>query len=389
MNTQWTATRSVVLAASAMLAAGAMLATSAALAAPPDSSAAASPGADEVGQWYLTPQAGGTFVDSDRHVDDAPYYGVAIGSNLSEDWSAELNIITGHHDGEHGAPDLRITAVSADALRVFDRDAIFSPFLTAGLGFIVDNSVLGTARTNLLAQAGAGLLIHAWQSGDGSSTFDVRPQFKVRFDDLTYGHPLDVLVGVGFQFGFGAPVTQHAEAAPPPPPVAAASPPPPPPPPPAPPPAPVRQVNPKCPYVPPGVAVDAEGCPLRGSITLEGVHFATNSSMLTPESSAVLDPVAASLRAHPRLRIEVQGHTDGVASQAYNLKLSQARADSVRDYLVAHGVDAAELTAKGYGKLRPIATNKTAAGRALNRRVVLVVLENPGDVEVKQGSSNR
>ncbi len=372
------------------LAAGAALVAGAALAASPDTSTGASPGttpgADEVGQWYVTPELGGTFVDTDRDVNNAPYYGIALGKNLDEDWSAELDAVTGNDGGKQGTPGLRITAVSANVLRVLDRDSILSPFLSAGIGVIIDNPVAGSSHDDLMAQIGAGFLVHAWQSEDGSRTFDLRPQITARFDDLSYGHPLDVLVGFGFQFSFGAPVTRHVEAAPPPPPVAAAPPPPPPPPPPAPPPA---QPNPKCPNVPPGVAVDAEGCPLKGSITLEGVHFATNSARLTPESSAVLDSVAASLRAHPRLRVEVQGHTDGVASEAYNLRLSQARASAVRDYLIAHGVEADELTAKGYGKLRPIATNETAAGRALNRRVVLVVLENPGDVEVKQGGSDR
>jgi OOP family OmpA-OmpF porin len=89
------------------------------------------------------------------------------------------------------------------------------------------------------------------------------------------------------------------------------------------------------------------------------------------------------------LRIEVQGHTDAVGSAPFNLKLSQARAESVREYLVTHGVPAEELSAKGYGKTQPIADNKTAAGRAQNRRVVMSVLENPGDVEVKQGEGAR
>jgi OOP family OmpA-OmpF porin len=81
----------------------------------------------------------------------------------------------------------------------------------------------------------------------------------------------------------------------------------------------------------------------------------------------------------------VQGHTDSVGSDAYNQKLSQSRADSVRERLVAQGVDAAQLSARGYGEARPVTTNATAEGRAQNRRVAMEVLENAGDVEVKQG----
>src|SRR6201999_2924940 len=127
----------------------------------------------------------------------------------------------------------------------------------------------------------------------------------------------------------------------------------------------------QCPNTPHGTAVDAVGCPLSGSITLVGVHFDNTSSRLSAESSAVLDPLATSLRAHPRLRLEVQGHTDGVGSAPYNLKLSQARAEAVEEYLVAHGVPSVELTAKGFGKTQPVADNNTAAGRAQNRRVVM------------------
>ena len=138
----------------------------------------------------------------------------------------------------------------------------------------------------------------------------------------------------------------------------------------------------RCPNTPPGVAVDEYGCPRKGSVTLEGVTFETNSATLTGQSSAVLDKVADELKAHPRLKVELQGHTDSVGSDAYNLKLSSRRAAAVRDYLVNQGVSPTQLTSKGYGESVPVADNKTAAGRAKNRRVVMSVLDNPGDVDV-------
>jgi OOP family OmpA-OmpF porin len=124
-------------------------------------------------------------------------------------------------------------------------------------------------------------------------------------------------------------------------------------------------------------------------VTLVGVHFQTNSAKLTADSSAELDPLAANLKGHPRMRVEMQGHTDSTGSPAHNLKLSQARAESVRDYLVDHGVPPQVLTAKGYGETQPVADNKTPQGRAQNRRVVMVVLENPADVPVKQEPDNK
>jgi OmpA-OmpF porin, OOP family len=142
----------------------------------------------------------------------------------------------------------------------------------------------------------------------------------------------------------------------------------------------------RCPDTPRGTAVDATGCTRRGSITLQGVNFETNSATLTADSRPVLEAVATDLKKYPRLKIEVQGHTDNVGADAYNLGLSQRRAAAVREFLVAQGVGADQLSAKGYGEAQPVADNTTPAGRKDNRRVVLAVLDNPGDVEVSQGT---
>jgi outer membrane protein OmpA-like peptidoglycan-associated protein len=142
----------------------------------------------------------------------------------------------------------------------------------------------------------------------------------------------------------------------------------------------------KCPNTARGEKVDSSGCPLSPpppvhttapvfkegkSLVLEGVNFEYNSSKLTVESRAVLDRVAASLVDWSDVNVEVDGHTDGRGADAFNLKLSQARAESVRDYLVSKGVAASRLAAKGFGETRPIADNKTDEGRAKNRRVEL------------------
>ncbi len=99
------------------------------------------------------------------------------------------------------------------------------------------------------------------------------------------------------------------------------------------------------------------------------VHFQTNKAKIMPDSFALLDTVAQVLRDFPGIRVEVQGHTDSVGSDAKNLKLSQQRADSVREYLIGRGIEPYRMTAQGYGESRPIESNKTASGRAANRRV--------------------
>lgn len=131
-----------------------------------------------------------------------------------------------------------------------------------------------------------------------------------------------------------------------------------------------------CPNTRAGVRLDARGCEVifeegTTNIVLEGVTFNTGSAVLTSASNAVLDRVAQALLNNPTVRVEVQGHTDNTGSVAGNNRISTARANSVRTYLIRRGVPAARLTARGYGPSQPKADNSTPAGRAQNRRVEL------------------
>ena len=104
-------------------------------------------------------------------------------------------------------------------------------------------------------------------------------------------------------------------------------------------------------------------------VAIYGVLFDFNKSTLQPVSDAALQPVAALMASDKTLKLEVQGHTDNVGNDAYNQTLSEARAKSVAAWLGQHGVAADRLTAKGYGKTKPIADNGSDEGRARNRRV--------------------
>jgi outer membrane protein OmpA-like peptidoglycan-associated protein len=107
------------------------------------------------------------------------------------------------------------------------------------------------------------------------------------------------------------------------------------------------------------------------NLVLTGVTFEFNKSRLTLDAKKVLDFVGQSVKAQPEAKIEIGGYTDAVGSAAYNLRLSLARARAVRVYLVQQGVAADQLTAVGYGKSKPVASNDTEEGRAQNRRVEL------------------
>lgn len=130
----------------------------------------------------------------------------------------------------------------------------------------------------------------------------------------------------------------------------------------------------RCPDSFPGMRVDAAGCAVSQDLVLAGIDFAPNSAELTPEARVLLDRLARALIAQPTARALITGHTDNVGAQDYNLALSQRRAEAVREYLIRAGVEAARLTAEGYGEFQPIADNGTPAGRARNRRVELRLL---------------
>lgn len=133
----------------------------------------------------------------------------------------------------------------------------------------------------------------------------------------------------------------------------------------------------KCPNTAPGSRVDGFGCNVvlfeqgMKALVLEGVTFETGKSALTPSSSDALDRVAAALKEYSNVTIEVGGHTDNTGRRATNVRLSKARADAVKAYLVSKGIPAARMTTKGYGPDAPVADNKTVEGRAKNRRVEL------------------
>ena len=107
-------------------------------------------------------------------------------------------------------------------------------------------------------------------------------------------------------------------------------------------------------------------------IVTHGINFDINKAIIKPESMGTLNGIVQILKDNPDVKFEVGGHTDSDGDDAANLKLSQARADAVRTQLVSMGVDAARLSAKGYGESKPISDNTTLEGKANNRRVEFV-----------------
>jgi outer membrane protein OmpA-like peptidoglycan-associated protein len=119
-----------------------------------------------------------------------------------------------------------------------------------------------------------------------------------------------------------------------------------------------------------GIKIDAPK-----EFVLKNVYFDTGKSSLKPNSFATLNDLAEILKIKNTMVVEIQGHTDDVGKEEDNLKLSQQRADEVRNYLISKGIVANRVSAKGYGQTMPVADNSTDTGKAKNRRTSLRVIK--------------
>jgi outer membrane protein OmpA-like peptidoglycan-associated protein len=139
----------------------------------------------------------------------------------------------------------------------------------------------------------------------------------------------------------------------------------------------------------PGVK-ENDGCPAAKKLLVviskdriiirEKVNFATGKSNILPKSFPLLDQVFQVLKDHPEVeRVSIEGHTDGNGARSMNVKLSEARAESVRQWLLKKGIDPGRVTSKGFGPDRPIDSNDTEAGREQNRRVEFLIVGNETD----------
>jgi len=112
-------------------------------------------------------------------------------------------------------------------------------------------------------------------------------------------------------------------------------------------------------------------------VNMSDVLFDSGKYTLKPGAREKLAKLSGIILAYPSLKLEVEGHTDSVGTDEYNMELSENRANSVRDYLGQQGINTSSIAARGFGESQPVASNDTAAGRQQNRRVELVV---SGDV---------
>jgi outer membrane protein OmpA-like peptidoglycan-associated protein len=288
-------------------------------------------------------------------------------------------------------------------IQPFGRDHLLVPFLLVGGGAQRDEPAGGVHGAGY-ANAGGGFLINLNHAHTAAFRVEAR-RIGVFDNQVVAGrsHVLDTRISAGVQIAFNG----HGDDLPPPPPapvlpkdsdgdgvpdnldrcpgtphgvqVDASGCPLPPPPPPAQP----RDSDgdgvidslDRCPDTPKGMRVDAHGCAIKAAtVVLHDINFELNKARLTAGARQSLDTVAAGLKGQPTMKLSVAGYTDSTGTAAYNLKLSKERAASARAYLIERGIAASRLQAEGFGETHPVASNKTRAGRAMNRRVEFKVI---------------
>ena len=124
-------------------------------------------------------------------------------------------------------------------------------------------------------------------------------------------------------------------------------------------------------------------------MSLPDILFDTDKATLKPQGRETLAKIAGALLVTHGYELRIEGHTDSVGPEAYNLDLSRRRAENVRDYLVSQGVDDEGLLAVGLGESRPVASNDSAVGRQENRRVEIVIRDTPRIASSEDGHQTR
>ena len=329
-------------------------------------------------RWYVGPMVGYYHNDTKRLTNkNQIYYGLDVGKFISPNVSIDIfadrtrRTFRGYLDAGRWASN----NIGVDARYFFLDWNAWRPYLVGGVmaSQHIDPFNHGVDPA---AEGGVGL------SKTITENIDIRGEIKYRYDwdDKTFPQRNgfgDAIADLAMVFRLGPP------PAPPAPPVA------------PPPPQPdcskqfrngVNLCDNKCPDLPEGTIVGPDGCPQKVVIDLKGVNFKFDrpkkgESNIEPtlavpssDSLAILDQAVDTLKRYPQVHVTVAGYTDSVGTAAYNQGLSERRAKIVYDYLTSHGIDASRLEGPiGHGLNDPIDTNKTAEGRARNRRTELQV----------------
>ena len=326
-------------------------------------------------KFEVTLGGGEQFFEEPRH--DSAVVNLGLGYAINKNWTLEAvtsSFDTWNTNTNNTIGDIDGRQYRLDALYNVDTTSLWRPYVAFGVGdqkLKFNNGAPSTRDT--LVNLGAGVK-HSL-GGNWEFRTDLRA-FNSLDEEYT-----DIAVNAGISYLFGAAPVKAAPVV-----VAPA---------PAPAPAPVKEVDSdgdgvfdskdQCPDTPKQYKVDAVGCPMELTETVSiklAVKFDTNKAVVKDQYLDDIGNLAKFMNQYANTVVTVEGHTDSQGSDAYNLALSQRRADAVKAALITKfGIAAERITAKGIGEAQPVADNKTADGREENRRVVGAVST---DVKKKQ-----
>jgi OOP family OmpA-OmpF porin len=295
---------------------------------------------------------------NDTGFEDSEIWGASFGYALSDKWTLEAAFSNFETDIENSTIDVEGTQYRLDALYHLTKENGWTPYLAFGVGdqdldFGADDS-----HRDTLVNFGGGL------KRDLGKNFQFRGDLRNFYSLDNEYNELALTIGLGYRFG----VSSAPAPAPTPTPT----------------PEPVKEVDSdgdgvfdskdECPATPRTHKVDAVGCSLKLTETVSirlNITFDTAKAVIKPEFESEVAKLAEFMDQYADTVVTVEGHTDSQGSDAYNQKLSQSRADSVKAMLISrYGISPERVNAVGYGESKPVADNSTADGREQNRRVV-------------------
>jgi len=300
------------------------------------------------GSFAITPYVGGYTFEGDQNIETGPTFGLRGGYNFTRNWGIEGVLGFTPTEQKRNDSDVDATTYRLEGLYHFMPEKDLVPFLALGVGGItIDSEGSGVKdRTDGIITAGGGL------------KYFINDAFAVRGDGryiLDLSHTLsnwEYTVGLSFMFGGEKPAAKAVTSTPEP------------------------QAEPA------PVIMAAEPRPdLMKYCTDLKIEFDIDKADIRPQYQDEVKRVADFMKQYPSTTAVIEGHTDDVGGDDYNMKLSQRRAEAVVNSLVDnYGIDRSRLSAKGYGKTRPITTNVTEAGKQQNRRIQAIIdcaLESP------------
>jgi OOP family OmpA-OmpF porin len=310
-------------------------------------------------KYEITPMVGGAYTETNMDLDkDYLNAGLALGFNLQESMfdQIELGFLRSVEDVDFknvADRDTGITRIFTNVIKEYPLNSDTSLYALVGAGLEFFDDEFAGNENGLFGNYGVGIKYKVAE--EFALKFDVRHLIEADHGDNT------LLYNLGFAFPFGkiakpAPVVEKV----------------------------VEKVEPpkdsdgdgvidakdECPNTIAGAKVDNVGCMTAVNLN---INFDTDSSVIKDAYNSKIVDFANAMKNNTKLKATIEAHTDSVGSHKYNEKLSERRAASALKALTAQGVDASRLTSIGYGETKPVASNRTAEGRAENRRVTAVI----------------